>query len=102
MQVELAVEEIFVNISSYAYHPETGEVEIDVDIDANPSTITIRFSDRGHPFDPLAKPDADTTLTAEQRQPGGLGILLVKKSMDQVAYAYENEKNILTIQKEIK
>ena len=102
MQVELAVEEIFVNISSYAYHPQTGEAEIGVDIVGDPLTVTIRFLDRGHPFNPLEKPDADTMRKAEEREPGGLGILLVKRIMDQVAYTYENGKNILTIQKEIK
>ena len=99
MQVSLAVEEIFVNIASYAYHPETGEVEIGVDIAGEPPAVTIRFLDRGRPFDPLGKPDADVTLSAEEREAGGLGILLVKKSMDGVAYRYEDGKNILTIEK---
>ena len=102
MQMELAVEEIFVNISSYAYHPQTGDAEIGVDIGTDPPTVTIRFTDQGHPFNPLEKPDADTTRKAEEREPGGLGILLVKRIMDQVEYTYENGKNILTIKKEIK
>lgn len=102
MQVELAVEEIFVNISRYAYHPQTGDAEIGVDIGTDPPTVTIRFTDQGHPFNPLEKPDADTTRKAEEREPGGLGILLVKRIMDQVEYTYENGKNILTIKKEIK
>jgi len=102
MQVALAVEEIFVNISSYAYHPKTGEAEISVDVDGDPSTVTIRFMDQGYPFNPLEKPDTDTTLSAEKRGVGGLGILLVKKTMDHVAYTYEDGRNILTITKEIK
>ena len=102
MQMRLAVEEIFVNISSYAYHPEVGEAEIGVDIDGDPPAVTIRFLDRGRPFNPLEKPDADITLSAQEREIGGLGILLVKKIMDQVDYAYENGKNILIIKKEIK
>ena len=102
MQVALAVEEIFVNISSYAYHPKTGEAEISVDVDGDPSTVTIRFLDQGYPFNPLEKPDTDTTLSAEERGVGGLGILLVKKTMDHVAYTYEDGRNILTITKEIK
>lgn len=101
MQMRLAVEEIFVNISSYAYHPEVGEAEIGVDIDGDPPAVTIRFLDRGRPFNPLEKPDADTTLSASEREIGGLGILLVKKIMDQVDYAYEDGRNILTIKKEI-
>ena len=102
MQMMLAVEEIFVNISSYAYHPEVGQAEVGVDIDGDPPTVTIRFLDQGRPFNPLEKPDADTTLSAQDREIGGLGILLVKKIMDQVDYAYENGKNILIIKKEIK
>ncbi len=99
MQVALAAEEIFVNIASYAYRPETGEAEICVDAVGDPPTVTIRFMDRGKPFNPLEKPDADITLSAEERGVGGLGILLVKKNMDHVAYAYEDGKNILTIKK---
>ena len=102
MQMMLAVEEIFVNISSYAYHPEVGQAEVGVDIDGDPPTVTIRFLDQGRPFNPLEKPDADITLSAQDREIGGLGILLVKKIMDQVDYAYENGRNILTIKKEIK
>jgi len=102
MQMMLAVEEIFVNISSYAYHPEVGQAEVGVDIDGAPPTVTIRFLDQGRPFNPLEKPDADITLSAQEREIGGLGILLVKKIMDQVDYAYENGKNILIIKKEIK
>ena len=102
MQMMLAVEEIFVNISSYAYHPEVGLAEVGVDIDGDPPTVTIRFLDQGRPFNPLEKPDADITLSAQEREIGGLGILLVKKIMDQVDYAYENGRNILTIKKEIK
>ena len=101
MQMMLAVEEIFVNISSYAYHPEVGQAEVGVDIDGDPPTVTIRFLDQGRPFNPLEKPDADITLSAQDREIGGLGILLIKKIMDQVDYAYENGKNILIIKKEI-
>ena len=101
MQMMLAVEEIFVNISSYAYHPEVGQAEVGVDIDGDPPTVTIRFLDQGRPFNPLEKPDADITLSAQDREIGGLGILLVKKIMDQVDYVYENGRNILTIKKEI-
>ena len=99
MQVALAVEEIFVNIASYAYHPEIGEAQIDVDASGDPPTVTIRFLDHGKPFNPLAKEDADTTLSAEERGVGGLGILLVKKNMDDVTYSYEDGKNVLTIKK---
>ncbi|MBR2490156.1 MAG: ATP-binding protein [Ruminiclostridium sp.] len=102
MQVKLAVEEIFINIASYAYPSEVGQVEVGVDIDGDPPVVTIRFVDQGCPFDPLEKPDPDVTLGLQEREPGGLGILLVKKFMDQVGYVYENGRNILTIKKEIK
>jgi len=101
MQVALAVEEIFVNIAHYAYHPTDGEAEITADVSGEEPTITIRFLDSGKPFNPLEKPEADTTLSAEERGIGGLGILLVKKNMDAVSYTYEDGKNILTIQKKL-
>ncbi len=101
MQVELAVEEIFVNIANYAYHPELGEAEVDVDAGGDPPTVTIRFLDRGKPFNPLDREDVDVTASAESREIGGLGIFLVKKNMDDVEYSYEDGKNILTIRKKL-
>lgn len=97
MQIELAVEEIFVNIAHYAYAPETGMAVISVDISGSMAVIT--FEDSGIPYDPLAKPDPDTTLAAEDRGVGGLGIFMVKKSMDDVIYEYREGKNILTLKK---
>jgi len=102
MQVKLAVEEVFINIASYAYQSEVGQVEVGVDVDGDPPVATIRFVDQGCPFNPLEKSDPDVTLGAQERELGGLGILLVKKFMDQVDYAYKNGRNILTIKKEIK
>lgn len=101
MQVELAVEEIFVNIASYAYHPEIGEAEIGVDAGGDPPTVTIRFLDHGVPFNPLERSDVDVASAAESSDVGGLGILLVKKNMDDVVYSYEDGKNILTIRKKL-
>ena len=100
-QLDVAVEEIFVNIAHYAYHPEVGEATVRCCVGGSPLQDTIQFLDRGKPFNPLAKEDADTTLSAEDRDIGGLGILMVKKSMDAVDYTYENGKNILTIKKNI-
>lgn len=101
-QIDTAVEEIFVNIASYAYHPETGNAEIRLDVFEEPLRVVIQFLDNGIPFDPLAKEDADTSPEALQSRIGGLGILMVKKSMDAVKYSYEDGKNILTIEKKLK
>ena len=101
LTIELAVEEIFVNIASYAYNPETGPATILISIEGDPLSVIITFVDHGVPYDPLAKEDPDITLTADERQIGGLGIFMVKKSMDEVVYKYEDGKNILSIKKKI-
>ena len=100
-QIEVAVEEIFVNIVNYAYRPEIGEATIRCAVDEDALQVTIQFLDHGKPFDPLAQADADTAPQALEDREGGLGILLVKKSMDDVSYAYEGGKNILTIRKRL-
>lgn len=100
-QLLIAVEEIFVNIAHYAYNPEVGNATIRISVENEPMQVCIQFLDQGKPFDPLAKKDADVTLSADEREIGGLGIYMVKKSMDEVSYSYENGKNILTIKKVI-
>jgi serine/threonine-protein kinase RsbW len=102
MQIALAIEEIFVNIADYAYHPNTGTVTIRSTIQKSVPAIMIQFLDQGKPYNPLERIDADITLNAEERAIGGLGILLVKKTMDNVKYEYKDGKNILTIQKNLK
>ena len=97
MQIDIAVEEIFVNIAHYAYGSGHGDSDIFIGVDNN--TATIEFRDSGIPFNPLQKADPDITLSAEDRQIGGLGIYMVKKSMDAVDYRYIDGQNILTIQK---
>ncbi|MCQ2561339.1 MAG: ATP-binding protein [Clostridia bacterium] len=101
MQINIVVEEIFVNIASYAYRPEVGDAEICCEVDEDPLRVTIQFLDHGKPFDPLAQEDADTSPEALLERDGGLGILLVKKSMDAVDYSYKDGKNILTIIKNL-
>ena len=101
MQVDVAVEEIFVNVASYAYAPGVGNVTIRMEIQENPRTIVITFIDSGVPYDPLAKADPDVTLKAEERGVGGLGIFMVKKSMDDMVYEYKDGQNILSIKKAI-
>ena len=100
-EIELAIEEIFVNIASYAYHPAEGEAEVRCEILQDPLRVELQFLDSGKPYDPLAKDDSDTSVEALEEREGGLGILLVKRTMDDVKYAYENGKNILTIQKKL-
>ena len=90
-QLDVAVEEIFVNIARYAFSPERkGEATVRCSVGGSPLQVTIQFLDDGVPFNPLAKKDADITLSAEERGIGGLGILMVKRSMDAVDYTYED------------
>ncbi len=100
MQLEVAAEEIFVNIASYAYDSATGRAEIEFSCEDD--AVSITFADRGAAFDPLGKEDPDISLSAEERKIGGLGIFMVKKTMDNVTYRRENDRNILTIIKKIK
>ena len=101
MQISMAAEEIYVNIAHYAYKPGIGKATIICSVEGNPLQVILEFLDNGRPFDPLAVSEADTTLPAGERKIGGLGILLVKKSMDQISYAYKGGQNILTLKKTI-
>lgn len=96
-KINISVEEIFVNIAGYAYDGEGGTVSVDISSSGNEVTIT--FRDSGVPYDPLKKQDPDLTLSAEDRQIGGLGVYLVKKNMDSVSYSYTDGQNILTMKK---
>ena len=101
-QIDLAVEEIFVNISHYAYSPDKGTVQIECSAEKTadaPAKLTVSFTDRGKAFNPLAKPDPDITLSVEEREIGGLGIFLIKKYMDSVLYERKDNQNILTFTK---
>ena len=98
-QIDIAVEELFVNIAHYAYKPETGPATVRVEVEKDPTAIVITFMDHGKPYDPLAKEDPDITLSADDRQIGGLGIFMVKKSMDSIEYEYKDGMNILHIRK---
>ncbi len=93
----VALEELFVNVAHYAYPDSKGTVKIGIDTSGD--SIVIRLTDSGIPFDPLAKPDPDVTESAEKRKIGGLGIYMVKKSMDSISYQRQDGKNILTISK---
>jgi len=97
--IEISLEELFVNISHYAYPEGNGWAEIHVGVENGVMELTL--IDGGIPFDPLAKPDPDVTLMAEDRQIGGLGIYMVKQKMDAMEYQRKDDKNILTIRKKL-
>ena len=102
MQIDIAIDELFSNIAHYAYNPEIGDATVRVDVIEDPLAVVITFIDKGIPYDPLAKADPDTTLSAEDREIGGLGIFMVKKSMDDITYEYKDGQNILAIKKSLK
>jgi anti-sigma regulatory factor (Ser/Thr protein kinase) len=101
MQIDIAIDELFGNIAHYAYNPEIGKATVRVEVIEDPLAVTITFIDNGVPYDPLAKADPDTTLSAEEREIGGLGIYMVKKSMDDITYEYKDGQNILAIKKNL-
>ena len=100
-QIDTAAEELFVNIASYAYAPGEGDVTVRVRLERDPPAAEITFTDSGMPFNPLERQDPDTTLPAHARRIGGLGVYMVKKSMDEVRYEYRDGQNILTIRKKL-
>ena len=101
ISIDIAVEELFVNIASYAYGNGSGKAVVQVTVHEDPLSVEITFIDNGAPYDPLAKADPDTTLSLKERKKGGLGIFMVKKSMDNVSYEYKDGNNILTIKKNL-
>lgn len=100
-QILMAVDEVMANISGYAYTPGTGNVTVTFEQEKQAGTVALTFIDEGIPFDPLQIPEPDVTLPAEKRQVGGLGIFLVRKTMDEVTYRREHGRNILCIRKKI-
>ena len=99
MQIDVAIDELFSNIAFYAYGDEGGDVTVRIETFEDPKAVDVTFIDCGMPYDPLKKEDPDVTLSAEEREIGGLGIFLVKKTMDDVRYEFEDGKNKLTIKK---
>lgn len=100
-QIETAAEEVFVNIASYAYDPDVGPATIRIETAKDPLTVIMSFIDHGKPYDPLAKPDVKLDRPMKERKKGGMGIFMVKKTMDDVRYAYRDGRNILTLSKNI-
>lgn len=95
LRINVAIEELFVNIAHYAYPSGGGWAILRAGVKDGVAEFTL--IDGGIPYDPLAKPDPDTTLDADEREIGGLGIFIVKRTMDYVRYSYEDGKNVLTI-----
>ena len=101
MQIDLAIDEIFSNIARYAYPDKSGSVTIRYSFEAASRLFSVAFIDQGIPFDPLRHEDPDTSLDMSEREIGGLGIFLVKKTMDEIGYHYRDGKNILCLKKTI-
>jgi sigma-B regulation protein RsbU (phosphoserine phosphatase) len=99
LQIDIAVEEIFINIASYSYHPDRGAAIIRAAVFDN--EVWLEFEDSGRPYNPLEKSDPDITAGAEERPIGGLGIFMVKKLMDTAEYRYEDNKNLFTLKKSL-
>ncbi len=99
MQIDVAVEEIFVNIASYAYAPGAGLATLRLEAKRDPTALEMSFLDSGVPYNPVEKEDPDISLGAEERQIGGLGIYMVKKSMDEMRYERIDGHNILRLRK---
>ena len=102
-QIKMCVEEIYVNITRYAYNPEVGPAKLcfTVDDEISPAKMIITLSDRGKPYDPLKHDDPDFELDLEDAPIGGLGIYLVKSTMDKVEYELKDGQNILTMEKSL-
>ena len=100
-KLDIALDELMSNVAQYAYAPGTGDIALSVEILEDPKRVVLTLTDSGIPYDPLKKEDPDVTLSAEQRSVGGLGIYIVKQSMDAITYDHKDGKNILSITKNL-
>ena len=101
MQIDVAIDELFSNIAYYAYGDSSGQATVRVELDEQLQMVTITFIDDGVPYNPLIKEDPDITLSIDERETGGLGIFMVKKTMDDIRYEYINNQNVLKIMKKL-
>ena len=99
LQIDVAIDEILCNIAYYAYKPGTGSVTVQLEVKDGCAFLT--FIDSGVPFNPLISKEPDVSLSAEERDIGGLGIFLVKKTMDELEYERHENQNVLKIVKKI-
>lgn len=97
--IDVAVDELFSNIARYAYAPQTGMVTVRVQVQEAPQRVEVSFVDAGTPYNPLTHEDPVSGLTCKERKEGGLGIFIVKKSMDDFRYEYADGYNVTTIVK---
>ena len=97
IQIDVAIDEIFSNIARYAYKGGKGNATVRVEMEKNPAAVRITFADNGTPYNPLEQDDPDITLSADDRPIGGLGLLMVKKMMDDVCYSRDGETNVLRL-----
>ena len=101
MKMAIVVDEIFSNIAHYAYGAAEGDATVSVDYEEETGSVILSFADSGKQYDPLANEDPDVTLSADDRQIGGMGIFMVKKMMDGITYDYVEGQNVLTMWKKI-
>ena len=101
MQIDVAIDELFSNVANYAYENGVGRITTRFEFDPDAREVRISFIDSGMPYNPLEKDDPDVSLPPEERDIGGLGIYLVKKTMDALLYEYRDGRNIVTICKRI-
>ncbi len=99
LQLAVALDELMSNVARYAYAPGTGKITVSAEIREDPRRVVVTLTDAGAPYDPLQKSDPDVTLSADERRIGGLGIFIVKKTMDDMTYEYKDGKNVVTITK---
>lgn len=100
-QIDVAASELFTNIADYAYRPDVGPATICVEVRSDPMAVVLTFMDHGTPFDPLKQSDPDLSAPVQERETGGLGIFMVRQSMDAISYEYKDGQNILHIQKNL-
>ena len=100
MKMNLAIEEAVVNVMNYAYPAET-KGEVNIEAKADDECLTFIICDKGTPFDPTTNKEVDTTLSAEERSIGGLGIHLVRQIMDSLEYERIDGMNVLTLRKKL-
>ena len=99
LQLDVVIDELLANVASYAYTPEIGPVTVHISVEEEPRAVVLTFIDQGRPFNPLSTEDPDVTLSAEDREPGGLGLFLVRKTMDELSYDHQAGRNVMKIKK---